>query len=134
MRLRGLAIGTMEHGRRALTRLAASLGVPLIGAAAGQLADWRAALPLGVAATLSEITNACNFYEWLAAYARLRPDNPAAQLIRPKRGRRLPRPIAEADLMHALGTAEPHIRIWLVLAAWAGLRAQGNTLLRRAHA
>jgi len=133
MRLRGLAIGTMEHRRRALTRLAASLRVPLIEATAGQLADWRAALPLGAAATLSEITNARQFYEWLAMYARLRPDNPAAQLIRPKRGRRLPRPIAEADLMHALGTAEPHIRIWLVLAAWAGLRAKEIALLRRAN-
>jgi len=131
MRLRGLSEGTIYHRRRALTRLAHALGVPLIDATAGQLGAWRARIAAGPAATMSEITNARQFYAWAADYEHLRADNPADRLLRPKRPRRLPRPISEADLMHAVAAAPPDVRAWLVLAAWAGLRAKEIALLRR---
>jgi integrase len=51
----------------------------------------------------------------------------------PRVGRRLPRPISEADLFTALRQAPPRIRPLLVLAAWAGLRAKEIARLRRQH-
>lgn len=131
MRHRGLAASTIYHRKRHLIRLAAYLGTPLADATAEQLAGWRAELRTGTAATNGAIACAHQFYAWLSERARLRDDNPAADLVRPKRPRRVARPITEAQLLAALETAPPRIRIWLVLAAWAGLRACEIALLRR---
>ena len=49
----------------------------------------------------------------------------------PRSGRTIPRPIGDDDLFAALETAPPRVRPWLVLAAWAGLRAKEIALLRR---
>ncbi len=131
MRLRGMAESTIYKRRRSLIRLAAWLSVPLMEATPELLGQWRAGLQLGTEATLTEITSARQFYQWAAEYSGLRSDNPARRLLRPRRSRRLPRPISEADLLHALAEAPPDLRPWLVLAAWAGLRAKEIALLRR---
>ena len=130
MRLRGLSPATIYKRQRDLTRLAAWLGAPLADATPGQLACWRAALATGTEATLASISSTSRFYAWLAEQD-IRADNPAARLARPRRGRRLPRPIGETDLSRALETAPPAIRVMLVLAGWAGLRAKEIALLRR---
>jgi integrase len=57
--------------------------------------------------------------------------NPAADLPRPQRPRRLPRPVGEEQLMAALAAAGQPVRAFLVLAGWAGLRAKEIALLRR---
>lgn len=55
----------------------------------------------------------------------LRPDNPAALLVTPRAKRGLPRPIAFDALERAIRTApSPRIQAWLILAAYAGLRAK----------
>jgi integrase/recombinase XerC len=58
----------------------------------------------------------------LAGFHRWAGADPTVGLARPKLSRRLPRPIAEEDLATALRTASQPVRVWLVLAAFAGLR------------
>jgi integrase/recombinase XerC len=45
----------------------------------------------------------------------------------------VPRPISEADLARALATAPPLIRAWMMLAAFAGLRACEIALVHGEH-
>lgn len=62
----------------------------------------------------------------------LRADNPTALLVSPKAGKRLPRPIAFEDLQRAVLTARsPRVQAWLILAAYAGLRAKEIAHLER---
>lgn len=61
------------------------------------------------------------FYEW-AIRSNLTTADPTAGIDRPRLPRRLPRPIATADLDVALTMAPPLERAVLALAAYAGLR------------
>lgn len=64
------------------------------------------------------------YYDYLHKRG-LRPDNPAALLVTPRAKRGIPRPIAFDALERAIRTApNPRIRAWLILAAYAGLRAK----------
>ncbi len=130
LRLRGYSETTIYARRRALARLAAILPVPLLDADAGHLGAWRAGLNLSPSAIVHYVCHARQFYEWAVA-EDLADGNPAARLPVPRMGRYLPRPITEDDLMAALDMAMPRIRLWLVLAAWAGLRAKEIALLMR---
>jgi integrase len=130
MRLAGLAPDTtIYQRRRALARLAATLPVPLIDATADQLYEWRASLAVCDSSARSYTGDVRQFYAWLQA-AGHRDDNPAVNLPVPPKPARLPRPIAETDLARALDAAAPRIRLWLILAAWCGLRAKEIALLR----
>lgn len=130
MRLRGLAEDTTIYERgRALRRLARALPVPVLDADAAQLLAWRAGLDVAPGSIGAYVGHVREFYSW-AVSAGLRQDSPAAGLPVPKLRRRLPRPVGEDDLMAAVGNAPPRIRLWLVLAAWCGLRAKEIALLR----
>jgi len=63
------------------------------------------------------------YYNWIHAKG-LRPDNPAALLVSPKSKRGIPRPIDDQDLEHVVRMASGQLRCWLLLAAYAGLRAK----------
>lgn len=127
--LRRLSPDTIYQRRRNLTRLAAALPVPLLQATPELLARWQAALRTGDATTCAYVSHVRSFYAW-AAEEHLIGASPARRLAVPQRGRRLPRPIGEAQLLDALQYAPARIRPWLVLAAWAGLRAKEIALLR----
>jgi site-specific recombinase XerC len=129
LKLEGRAKLTVYHRERALIRLAAALPVPLLEADADMLYDWRASLTGGDGHVACEISHVKMFYRW-AAGRDLIAVSPAEELPVPKVPRRLPRPIAEAELAHALDAAGARVRIWLVLAAWAGLRACEIAALR----
>ena len=122
--------GTIEPRRRVLRRCAAVLPVPLLDADAGMLLGWRAGLTAGGDTIRNYVTHVHELFEW-AIGEGIREDNPAARLPVPPRRKRLPRPMPEADLMRALESADPQVRIWLVLAGWAGLRACEIAYLRR---
>jgi integrase len=62
------------------------------------------------------------FYDWCVAEGYL-DESPCGKLVRPKMSRRLPRPMPEADLVRALASSTGRVRVWLTLAAFAGLRA-----------
>jgi integrase/recombinase XerC len=130
MRLRGLAVTTITDRQHALGRLAVSLGSPLADATPADLLGWRRSLEyLSPGSIGTYVGHARAFYAWAQAQG-LCDANPAAALPVPRLGRRIPRPISEDDLMCALDSAPRRIRLWIVLAAWAGLRAKEIALLR----
>ncbi|MGL4299680.1 MAG: tyrosine-type recombinase/integrase [Candidatus Neomicrothrix subdominans] len=63
------------------------------------------------------------FYRWALKY-ELTTFNPAAELERPRRPKRLPRPVREDQLTRVLAhlAGEPRLRCWVILGAYAGLR------------
>lgn len=129
LRQRGVSPGTIEARRRALTRVRAALP-SLLDATAEDLAVWRGGLQLAPHTIRCYVSHVHQFYAWALDQGFLE-SNPAAGLPVPKRPRLLPRPIDEEALAAALVRAPPTIRPWLVLAGWAGLRAQEIARLRR---
>jgi integrase/recombinase XerC len=129
LRLQGLSPGTIYARKRLLRRLALALPVPLSQATPQMLEDWRASLTHTPAVIAGYVSHARCYYSW-AVTQGLCPSNPAAAVPVPRKPRRLPRPITEADLMAALASAPARIRVWIILAAWAGLRACEIALLR----
>lgn len=127
---RGLSPAYISARRRILTALAGAFRRPLLAATPRDLARWRAGLTQAPATVLHMASHAREFYAW-AVEAGLIPASPAASLPLPRIPRGIPRPIAEADIMAALAQAGDRIRPWLVLAGWAGLRAQEIARLRR---
>ena len=61
------------------------------------------------------------FYLWAVRHHGVAV-NPTADIVRPKLRRTLPRPIGDDDLAVALAMAPNEVRLWLTLAAYAGLR------------
>lgn len=127
---RGQTADTIYCRRRALARLAAALGKPLLDATEQDLAAWRRDLSVGPDTVVHYVSHAREFYRW-AVRVGLIEHNPAENLPVPKLGRRLPRPIGEDELLAAVTSAPERIRPWLVLAGWAGLRAKEIAYLRR---
>lgn len=130
LELLGRAPETIASRRRALTRMQAQLGKPLLEASAADLAAWRAGLTVGPGTVAGYVSHAVQYYAWAQAQGLI-DENPAAGLPVPRLGRMLPRPVSQADLFAAVAGAPPRIRPWLVLAAWAGLRAKEIAYLRR---
>jgi integrase len=130
LRLQGHSPTTIYQRRRHLARMCAGLGVPLLEASEAQLLAWRETLHVGDQALTHYVSHARSFYAW-AVDAGLREGNPALRLPAPRLGRRIPRPISEAELLGAVDCAPARIRPWLVLAGWAGLRAKEIALLQR---
>lgn len=124
LRLLGRAENTITIRRRHLTRLAAGLPVPILEASEADLLNWRKSLQVSSAAVGNYVCQVRQFYAW-AIRQGYRPagTNPCAELPVPRPPRRLPRPIIESDLYAILAAAPARIRLWLVLAAWCGLRA-----------
>lgn len=121
--LDGHSPGTVYGRRRCLTRLAAELPVPILQAAPDDLLAWRASLQHLSAGTIyNYCTHVREFYRWATLRGLIR-ESPADGMPVPRRPQRIPRPISEADLMEVVAAAPRRIRLWLVLAAWCGLRA-----------
>ncbi len=75
----------------------------------------------GPDARCAEVSHIRGFYSWAHDHELVTVD-PSARLRRPRRPRRLPRPMPDADLARALSAAPEPIRAWLYLAAYGGLR------------
>lgn len=132
MRLRGLSEATVEHRRKVLRLLIAHAGRPLLDLDAATLDAWQSTLGmLSLETQRSYKVQVRGYYAWATDEAHLLDTNPAAVLIIPKVPRGLPRPISERDLERALREAPPMIRVWLELAAFAGLRAKEIAALER---
>lgn len=129
--------GRSGHTIRSYTRTLQNLrkwlaeaGLTLYSATADDLAEWRRGLTVAPSSVSAYVGAVRSFYKWAAQTERIDRD-PSLLIPRPKLGRRLPRPIAEADLEMAIDTAPDRIRPWLVLAAYAGLRCCEIARLRR---
>lgn len=68
------------------------------------------------------LSNLSCFYEWAERAGHHGAGNPAAEIIRPKLPRALPRPIADEDLYRALRDATPMMAAWIRLGSLGGLR------------
>ena len=122
--LSGMSAGTIYGRARCLARLAAALPVPLLRALPEDLLTWRASMDgLSAGTIYNYATHARQFYTWAIHRGLIRGENPCDGLPVPRRPERVPRPISEADLTEAVIAARRRIRLWLVLAGWAGLRA-----------
>jgi site-specific recombinase XerC len=127
LKLEGCSEHTIYHRERILIRLARALDVPLTEATADMLYDWRENLKTANGRDLADSTVICyvshvkEYYKFLAERGVIAVD-PAARIPVPKMPRRQPHPIGEDDLLQALDAASGLVRIWLVLAAWCGLR------------
>lgn len=131
MRLRGLSANTVDHRLTVLGLLARHARRPLLDLTAEELDAWQGSLGLlSLETRRSYVVQTRGFYRWALAEGLIGVD-PAAVLIVPKVPRGLPRPMGERDLERALAEAPPMIRLWLELAAYAGLRAAEIAALER---
>jgi integrase/recombinase XerD len=73
-----------------------------------------------------------SLFRWALENDHLDRD-PTAGIRTPKVPRRLPRPIGECELRDAIATATPAVRAWIILAAYAGLRACEVAAIRGEH-
>jgi integrase/recombinase XerC len=132
MRLRGLSRDTIAQRTGVLMRLAAAHGGrPLLTLTEEELMAWADELAgrLAAATRAVYVSNVRSFYGWCHADGRI-PVNPAASLPVPRTPQRQPRPITEDQLAVAIENSGGRIRVWLVLAAWCGLRAKEIAWLR----
>lgn len=130
MRLRGLRPATLTQRRNALYRLASQLPCHLLEATEADLYAWHVSLKGSPAYIANRIANAACFYKWAFDTGRTTND-PTRRLVRPRVRKGIPRPIAENTLDIAISTAQPDVRCWLVLGAYAGLRAGEMARLQR---
>lgn len=124
---RRMSARTRQSRLRALILIERQLETELMAATPAQLLDWAAAAAQRLApeTTAGYVSHLRGFYRWAD-----RLDLVSALPV-PKRPRRIPRPISNRDLATVVLTAPARIRPWLVLAAWAGLRAQEISRQRR---
>lgn len=131
LELEGLSPNTIRNRRLALTRFARVLPVPLLDATRDHVYEWRAGLTTGNGTIAYEVSHIKSFYNWACGNGIV-ASNPVASVPVPRLPRRFPRPIPEADLMHALSLTTPAmpVRQWLVLGGWCGLRCREIAGLR----
>lgn len=128
---RGLTTSTIRRMRDNLRSFALSLpeGQSMLDATRDDVETWLASRGARSGGTISARTRytliSCvhRFYEW-AMREELVDADPTANIVRPRLRRTLPRPISDGDLQTALELAEPRMRAWLALMAYAGLRCQ----------
>lgn len=133
MQMAGKAPSTIDSRTAAIRRAETIMGAPLTTATRAQLITWRATL-LGNAATyvlaqVSHVRCLCTFL----CKEGYRPDNPATDVPVPRKPDPVPHPIGEAELRNAIDNAPARIRLWLILAAFCGLRACEIAQLRRKY-
>lgn len=127
---------TLRNYKGALNRLAYWLQInhsaQLLDATHEQLRQWRSELTETVerGTLVWYVRVVKGFYKW-AHRKELVLRDPAWELPTPKLRRRRPRPIADANLLMAIEAASALLRIWLILAAYAGLRCCEIAALRR---
>ena len=120
---RNLARTTITAARNELIRLAKALGEPLLSADHDSLTAWNQSMmrthkPESRYVKISRIHS---FYTW-ARDEGLISTVPTARLARPKVEQGVPRPTPVEEIVKALTSITGEIRLWIMLAAYAGLR------------
>ena len=135
LRRTGATPVTQRYREGVLRRLAAALpeGVTLTTATPEDLDAWQSGLKVSVSTLAGYTSHVRRWYAWLVEFGHLEID-PSARLPKPKVPARKPRPVPDEDLREALicaqGRSDP-MRLWLVLAAFMGLRAMEIAPIRR---
>lgn len=118
-----------------LRRLDATLpdGTTLLTATRDDLDAWQSALTVSISSVAGYTSHVRRFYTWCVEHGHLDID-PSVQLPMPRVPARKPRPVPDEDLAVALLCAQRQpgpMRVWLVLAAYMGLRAMEIAGMRR---
>lgn len=127
LELRNLTPSSITQRRYALGRLARWAGcsepADLLALTGDDLDRWqRSIVSLSPRYRSTYATHVRQFYDWAQGEGLVR-DNPARVLVTVRLPRTLPHPMGEDDVSMAIACAPERIRPWLVLAAYAGLRA-----------
>jgi integrase len=124
LRLRNQRPRSIRERRYAVLRAARQLGHPVADVTRAELQAWQLSVLERVtpAGLHNETVHVAQYLRWLVL-AGLREEDPTAVLVRPQHlNDRLPRPLADADVAHAMATAGQPERAWIALAAFCGLR------------
>ncbi len=131
MRARSLSASHFRDRRRAVLRLALHLGTDPVDATYDQLLPYLTTVTRCTARSrYAEISHLVQYYRWCVVHGH-RADDPTLRLPKPKLPKLLPRPMSEANVEAAILGAERRVRLILVLAAYAGLRACEIAALHR---
>lgn len=124
LRVRNLRPLTIYNRQRALARLRAWAGGPILYLTESDLERWQTqrASEIQPEPRRTELSHARQFYRW-AQRESFRTDDPTLRIDLPRVARRMPRPIADKKLAVAIEQADVVIAAILSLAAFAGLRA-----------
>lgn len=118
----GRADRTVKLRRMHLQYLTDFLGRDPVDAVEVELEAWQDSVPREQLRNKTAMVRP--YYDYLHRRG-YRLDNPAALLVSPRKKRGIPRPIAfEAMRRAILFAPTPRIQAWLILAAYAGLRAE----------
>jgi len=131
MRLRGMSPHTVRLRTTAVGLAERDAGKEAPDLTEADLDSWQGGLLVlapRTRATYAEQVKA--FFRWAHDSGRL-PADPSVVLQVPRRPKAVPHPISESDLKRALRALPPMVRLWLILAAFAGLRASEIAGLRR---
>lgn len=133
MRLRGLSDRTIRARRATLIRTARHLGADPLSATGDMVAAWQSARSRQITSTslYSELAHLLGYVRW-GVDRDLTDGQAMRRIVTPKLPRRIPRPAPETELLTALVAAVPDVRLMLVLATFAGLRAMEIAGLDRA--
>lgn len=135
LRRTGATPVTQKYRAGVLRRLAQALpdGVTLTTATAEDLDAWQSGLRVSISTLAGYTSHVHRWYAWLVEAGHIEVD-PSARLPKPKVPQRQPRPVPDEDLRQALlcaqGRSDP-MQLWLVLAAFMGLRAMEIAGIRR---
>lgn len=132
MRRRRLRPATVRMRERTVALLNGTLTpTSLLDATARDIDRWVDGLDcLAIESVRAYVVSVRQFYGWLHTEGHVQV-NPARSLVPPRVPNGLPHPISEPDLELALMTASGQLRAWIVLGAYAGLRAGEIGALRR---
>lgn len=133
LRLRNQRPRSIRERQLTVRRTANLLGHPVADATAAELQAWQQEYltPLTPAGMHGAIVHVAQFLKWCAKQGH-RADDPSHVLVRPQHlNQRLPRPLGDADIAHAMSCADQPERAWLALGAFCGLRCMEIASLQR---
>jgi len=135
LRRTGATPVTQRYRHGVLRRLAAFLpeDSSLRDATPEDLDTWQASLTVSISTVAGYTSHVRRWYAWLLQNGHIEVD-PTMNLPQPKVPPRKPRPVPDDDLAAALICAQGQhgpMRVWLVLAAFMGLRAMEIAGIRR---
>jgi integrase/recombinase XerC len=122
---RGLTRGTIDCYRTKIAALCRHLHpASLLGATRDDIQEFLDTRRISPRTRYSYLSAYEVFYDWLIDEGELTTANPVGTIRRPKIRRAIPRPMPEDDFEVAYRQAPPHLRAWLALGAWQGLRCK----------